>query len=54
VFDPKPDTRWSFIDKNETECAGTVGSDFWTDLKWYMDNMLVIQIGLRSRTDLAA
>ncbi|KAJ7588657.1 glucan endo-1,6-beta-glucosidase [Mycena floridula] len=24
-----------------TECSGTIGSDFWSDIKWYMDNMRV-------------
>ncbi|KAG9104052.1 hypothetical protein FRC07_009862 [Ceratobasidium sp. 392] len=22
-----------------TECTGTLGSDWWSDIKWYMDNM---------------
>ena len=24
-----------------TECTGTVGSDWWSDIKWYMSNMYV-------------
>ncbi|KAJ7581883.1 glycoside hydrolase superfamily, partial [Mycena floridula] len=24
-----------------TECTGTIGSDYWSDIKWYMDNMRV-------------
>ncbi|PFH48236.1 glycoside hydrolase family 30 protein [Amanita thiersii Skay4041] len=24
-----------------TECTGTIGSDWWSDIKWYMDNMQV-------------
>ncbi|KAJ7035388.1 glycoside hydrolase superfamily [Mycena alexandri] len=24
-----------------TECSGTIGSDFWTDIKWYMDNLWI-------------
>lgn len=24
-----------------TECAGTVGSDYWQDLKWYLDNIFI-------------
>ena len=22
-----------------TECAGTLGSDWWQDIKWHLDNM---------------
>ena len=22
-----------------TECAGTFGSDWWSDIKWYLDHM---------------
>ncbi|KAF7363002.1 Glycoside hydrolase family 30 protein [Mycena venus] len=24
-----------------TECSGTYGSDWWTDIKWYMDNLWI-------------
>lgn len=24
-----------------SECAGTVGSDWWSDIKWYMDNLWI-------------
>ncbi|KAJ7854644.1 glycoside hydrolase family 30 protein [Mycena leptocephala] len=24
-----------------TECSGTIGSDWWTDIKWYMDNLWI-------------
>ncbi|KAF5362729.1 hypothetical protein D9758_011677 [Tetrapyrgos nigripes] len=24
-----------------TECAGTIGSDWWSDIKWYMDNIFI-------------
>ncbi|KAJ6526635.1 glucan endo-1,6-beta-glucosidase [Mycena vulgaris] len=24
-----------------TECAGTIGSDWWSDIKWYMDNLFI-------------
>ncbi|KAE9396925.1 glycoside hydrolase family 30 protein [Gymnopus androsaceus JB14] len=24
-----------------TECSGTIGSDWWSDIKWYMDNLWV-------------
>ncbi|KAF5342971.1 hypothetical protein D9758_013670 [Tetrapyrgos nigripes] len=24
-----------------TECAGTIGSDWWGDIKWYMDNIFI-------------
>jgi len=24
-----------------TECSGTLGSDWWTDIKWYMDNLFI-------------
>ncbi|CAK5271404.1 unnamed protein product [Mycena citricolor] len=24
-----------------TECAGTIGSDWWSDVKWYMDNIFL-------------
>ncbi|KAJ6592380.1 glycoside hydrolase superfamily [Mycena capillaripes] len=33
----------SFPNKNVyfTECSGTYGSDWWTDIKWYMDNLWI-------------
>ncbi|KAF7982599.1 hypothetical protein HWV62_27624 [Athelia sp. TMB] len=27
------------IDIYHTECTGTLGSDWWSDIKWYMDNL---------------
>lgn len=24
-----------------TECTGTIGSDYWQDIKWYMDNIFI-------------
>ncbi|CAK5265078.1 unnamed protein product [Mycena citricolor] len=24
-----------------TECSGTIGSDWWSDVKWYMDNLYI-------------
>jgi len=24
-----------------TECTGTLGSDWWSDIKWYMDNIMI-------------
>ncbi|KAJ7482201.1 glycoside hydrolase [Mycena galericulata] len=24
-----------------TECSGTIGSDWWSDIKWYMDNIFI-------------
>ncbi|KAJ6615380.1 glucan endo-1,6-beta-glucosidase [Mycena sp. CBHHK59/15] len=24
-----------------TECSGTIGSDWWSDVKWYMDNLFI-------------
>ncbi|KAF7970960.1 hypothetical protein HWV62_22550 [Athelia sp. TMB] len=33
-----------------TECAGTIGSDWWSDIKWYIDNLWVgaLQYGAQS------
>ncbi|KAJ7648111.1 glycoside hydrolase [Roridomyces roridus] len=33
----------AYPDKNIyfTECSGTIGSDFWSDIKWYMDNLWI-------------
>ncbi|EGN97618.1 glycoside hydrolase family 30 protein [Serpula lacrymans var. lacrymans S7.3] len=25
-----------------TECTGTIGSDWWSDIKWYMDNLFIV------------
>ncbi|KAF8205839.1 glucan endo-1,6-beta-glucosidase, partial [Mycena galopus ATCC 62051] len=27
-----------------TECSGTIGSDWWSDIKWYMDNLFITGI----------
>ncbi|KAF7970961.1 hypothetical protein HWV62_22552 [Athelia sp. TMB] len=29
------------IDIYHTECTGTLGSDWWSDIKWYMDNLMI-------------
>jgi O-glycosyl hydrolase len=31
-----------------TECASTIGSDWWSDIKWYMDNLFIGSIGHNS------
>ncbi|KAJ7435971.1 glycoside hydrolase family 30 protein [Mycena galericulata] len=33
----------AFPNKNvySTECTGTIGSDWWSDIKWYMDNLWI-------------
>ncbi|KAJ7119298.1 glycoside hydrolase [Mycena crocata] len=33
----------AFPNKNVyfTECSGTIGSDWWSDVKWYMDNLWI-------------
>ncbi|KAI0822335.1 glycoside hydrolase [Trametes gibbosa] len=35
-----------------TECSGVYGSDWWSDLKWYMDNIFIGSIERNSRTGL--
>ncbi|XP_006463608.1 hypothetical protein AGABI2DRAFT_74074 [Agaricus bisporus var. bisporus H97] len=35
-----------------TECTGTYGSDWWSDIKWYIDNLWVGSISRGSRTGL--
>ncbi|KAI0632331.1 glycoside hydrolase [Trametes polyzona] len=35
-----------------TECSGTYGSDWWSDLKWYMDNIFIGSIEHNSHTGL--
>ncbi|KAN0080276.1 glycoside hydrolase family 30 protein [Tylopilus felleus] len=35
-----------------TECTGTLGSDWWSDIKWYMDNLFVGSISYGSSTGL--
>ncbi|KAI9568162.1 glycoside hydrolase family 30 protein [Boletus coccyginus] len=35
-----------------TECSGTIGSDWWNDIKWYMDNLFVGSINYGSSTGL--
>ncbi|KAJ7717570.1 glucan endo-1,6-beta-glucosidase [Mycena metata] len=32
-----------------TECTGTIGSDWWSDIKWYMDNLFVGAVTQNSR-----
>ncbi|KAF5378899.1 hypothetical protein D9615_006856 [Tricholomella constricta] len=35
-----------------TECTGTIGSDWWSDIKWYMDNLWIGSIERNSRSGL--
>ncbi|XP_006455887.1 hypothetical protein AGABI2DRAFT_188016 [Agaricus bisporus var. bisporus H97] len=35
-----------------TECSGTFGSDWWSDIKWYMDNIAIGSIERSSHTGL--
>ncbi|TEB21233.1 glycoside hydrolase [Coprinellus micaceus] len=35
-----------------TECSGTYGSDWWSDIKWYMDNLWVGSVERFARTGL--
>ncbi|KAF9074611.1 glucan endo-1,6-beta-glucosidase [Rhodocollybia butyracea] len=35
-----------------TECTGTIGSDWWSDIKWYMDNIFIVGLGYGSSTGL--
>ncbi|KAH9847953.1 glycoside hydrolase [Lenzites betulinus] len=35
-----------------TECSGVYGSDWWSDLKWYMDNIFIGSIEHNSRSGL--
>ncbi|KAG2008981.1 glycosyl hydrolase family 30 [Coprinopsis cinerea AmutBmut pab1-1] len=35
-----------------TECTGTYGSDWWSDIKWYMDNLWIGSVERFSRTGL--
>ncbi|KAF9258303.1 glycoside hydrolase family 30 protein [Marasmius fiardii PR-910] len=35
-----------------TECTGTVGSDWWSDMKWYMDNLWIGALERRAKTGL--
>ncbi|KAF4609466.1 hypothetical protein D9613_012241 [Agrocybe pediades] len=35
-----------------TECSGTIGSDWWTDIKWYMDNLWIGSLEHNSRSGL--
>jgi len=35
-----------------TECSGTLGTDWWTDIKWYMDNLFIGSIGYGSSSGL--
>lgn len=42
----------AFLDKEiyVTECTGTVGSDYWQDIKWYMDNLFIGAVEHGART----
>ncbi|KAF8127610.1 glycoside hydrolase family 30 protein [Boletus edulis] len=35
-----------------TECTGSIGSDWWSDIKWYMDNLFIGSINYGSSTGL--
>ncbi|KIM42591.1 glycoside hydrolase family 30 protein [Hebeloma cylindrosporum] len=35
-----------------TECTGTIGSDWWSDVKWYMDNLWIGSLEHFSQTGL--
>ncbi|KII84031.1 glycoside hydrolase family 30 protein [Plicaturopsis crispa FD-325 SS-3] len=35
-----------------TECAGTIGTDWWTDIKWYMNNLWIGSLSQGSTTGL--
>ncbi|KAF9235917.1 glycoside hydrolase family 30 protein [Melanogaster broomeanus] len=35
-----------------TECTGTLGSDWWSDLKWFMDNLFIGSLTYGSSTGL--
>ncbi|KAF8626655.1 hypothetical protein AX15_004746 [Amanita polypyramis BW_CC] len=35
-----------------TECSGTMGSDWWSDTKWYMDQIFIGSISRNSRSGL--
>ncbi|KAF9047180.1 glucan endo-1,6-beta-glucosidase [Hymenopellis radicata] len=35
-----------------TECSGTIGSDWWSDIKWYMDNIFIGSIQHNSMSGL--
>ncbi|KIJ64292.1 glycoside hydrolase family 30 protein [Hydnomerulius pinastri MD-312] len=35
-----------------TECTGTLGSDWWSDIKWYMDNLFIGSLSYGSSTGL--
>ncbi|KAF9531517.1 glucan endo-1,6-beta-glucosidase [Crepidotus variabilis] len=35
-----------------TECAGTIGSDWWSDIKWYMDNLWIGSLERNSQSGL--
>ncbi|KAH9852410.1 hypothetical protein C2E23DRAFT_730867 [Lenzites betulinus] len=37
-----------------TECSGVYGSDWWSNLKWYMDNIFIGSIEHNSRSGLPA
>lgn len=37
---------------HNTECAGTLGSDWWSDIKWYIDNLFIGAIEHNSHTAL--
>ncbi|KAJ7142496.1 glucan endo-1,6-beta-glucosidase [Mycena epipterygia] len=35
-----------------TECSGTIGSDWWSDIKWYMDNLWIGSLEHNSQSGL--
>ncbi|EPQ55645.1 glycoside hydrolase [Gloeophyllum trabeum ATCC 11539] len=35
-----------------TECSGTLGSDWWSDIKWYMDNLFITGLTYHAQSGL--
>ncbi|KZP16590.1 glycoside hydrolase family 30 protein [Athelia psychrophila] len=33
--------KYPDIDIYQTECTGTIGTDWWSDIKWQMDNLMI-------------
>lgn len=31
-----------------TECTGTIGTDWWTDVKWDLSNMFVLSVDIQT------
>lgn len=54
TVDEQQDFFNAFPDKEIffTECTGTIGSDWWSDIKWYMDNIFIGALNYYSTTGL--